>query len=200
MTDDPAFDLLMDRLRRGDQEAARQIFQRFAHRLVGLARTRLDSQLRQKIDPEDVMQSAFKSFFHRHGEGQFELDDWDGLWALLTLITLRKCGHKVEHFQAACRNVRREISPATSEEDSSNQWQAIAREPTPDEALLLTEAVEQLFHGLEDGERQILELSLQGYKASEISTQLGRAERSVYRLLERIKRRLENLKTDGEMS
>ena len=40
------------------------------------------------------MQSVFKSFFVRQGQGQFELDNWDSLWGLLVRITLRKRNHK----------------------------------------------------------------------------------------------------------
>src|SRR5437870_434016 len=98
MPPDPDFRQIMERLGRGDPEAAREVFRRFARRLVGLARQRLDARLRQKLDPEDVVQSVFRSFFSRQAGGQFDLDDWDGVWALLTLITLRKCGHRVEHF------------------------------------------------------------------------------------------------------
>src|SRR4051794_31226371 len=86
MSADPAFANLMDRLRTGEQAAAKEIFQRFAWRLVALARTRLDSRIRLKVDPEDVMQSVFKSFFLRQSEGQFDLENWDGLWSLLTLL------------------------------------------------------------------------------------------------------------------
>jgi DNA-directed RNA polymerase specialized sigma24 family protein len=50
-----------------DEQAARENFDRFARRLIGLARTRLDRRIRQKIDPEDVVQSVFRSFFTRHG-------------------------------------------------------------------------------------------------------------------------------------
>ena len=137
------------------------------------------------------MQSALNSFFQRHADGQFELESWDNLWSLLTVITLRKCGHKTEHFLAACRDVRRETKPAPPEEDSSASWQAIAREPTPDEATRLTETVELMFRGLDDLDRQTIEMSLQGYKVAEVSARLGRTERSIYRLLERCKRRLE---------
>jgi RNA polymerase sigma-70 factor (ECF subfamily) len=186
----------MDRLRQGDQSAAQQIFQRFASRLVGLARAHLDSKMRQKVDPEEVMQSAFKSFFWRYAEGQFDFTDWDSLGSLLTLFTLRKCGHKVKYFRAACRDVRREAQP-TWEEDSSASWQAIAREPTPDEALQLTETIEELFRGLDDTDREIIELSLQGYKAPEISARVRRSERSVYRLLDRIKGRLQRFLAEG---
>ena len=52
----------MARLRAGDNAAAAEVFRRFANRLIGLARTHLDARVRQKVDPEDVMQSALKSF------------------------------------------------------------------------------------------------------------------------------------------
>ena len=112
MSSDDSFADLVVRLRAGAPDAAGEIFRRFARRLIGLARLHLDARLRQKIDPEDVMQSALKSFFIRHAGGAFDLDSWDSLWSLLTVITLRKCGHKLEHFQAACRDVRRETTPA----------------------------------------------------------------------------------------
>ena len=36
------------------------------------------------------------------------LDDWDALWALLTLITARKCGRWIDFFHAERRDVRME--------------------------------------------------------------------------------------------
>ena len=65
------------------------------------------------------MQSVFKSFFRRHAEGQFDLSGWDSLWALLTVITLRKSGHKAKEYLAACRDVRREVHQTPVDGDSS---------------------------------------------------------------------------------
>jgi RNA polymerase sigma-70 factor (ECF subfamily) len=53
------------------------------------------------------------------------------------------------------------------------------REPTPLEAAVLSETVGQLLAGLDEEERPVLELSLQGYTTREISERLGRAERTV---------------------
>src|SRR5438067_192126 len=110
MAPDDSFQDLMQRLRGGDEVAATILFQRFARRLIGLARHQLDQRLRGKLDAEDVVQSVFKSFFPRFADGCFELDGWEDLWALLTVITLRKCGRRVEYFRARRRDVRREAT------------------------------------------------------------------------------------------
>src|SRR5438874_1802198 len=63
---DPSFAQLMARLQARDEAAAAEVFGRFGQRLIGLARQHLDMRVRQKVDPDDVMQSALKSFFLRH--------------------------------------------------------------------------------------------------------------------------------------
>src|SRR5262245_38926786 len=130
---DSSFVELLDRLRQGDQDAAGRIFETFKRRLMGLARTRLDGQILQKEDADDVVQSALASFFRRDRDKPFHLTSWDDLWSLLAVITMRKCGHRVEYYLAACRNVRREAAPDTPAEESTEPWQAIARDPTADE-------------------------------------------------------------------
>jgi RNA polymerase sigma-70 factor (ECF subfamily) len=187
MSADDAFRGLMARLKSGEDAAAREVFDRFAGRLIALARRRFNRTLARKVDPEDVVQSAFKSFFVRHRAGGVEVGDRAGLWNLLTLITLRKCADRAEFFRADRRNAAREaagVDPGLA---------ALDREPRPEEAVFLAETLEQVFRDVDAHERPILELSLQGYTAPEISALLGRAERSVRRLRERVRKRLERL-------
>jgi RNA polymerase sigma-70 factor (ECF subfamily) len=68
----PAQDVLA-RLRAGDEQAAAEVFSRFAHRFVGLTRQRLPKALRDEENPEDAVQSALKSFYVRYAAGQYEL-------------------------------------------------------------------------------------------------------------------------------
>ena len=110
MSADDSFEALMQRLRAGEEVAAAQLFQRYAGRLIALARSRLDELVRQKMDPEDVIQSVFKSFFHRHQEGNWDLADWDSLWSLLARITVRKCGRRAVYYHGERRDVRREAA------------------------------------------------------------------------------------------
>src|SRR5262245_3082743 len=188
MTADESFEEVMTRRRSGD-EAAAEVFSRFARRLITLARLHLDVRLRQKVDPEDVLQSAFRSFFLRQGCGEFDLGGWDSLCALLSVITLRKCGRQGDHFNALCRDVGREAPPPAGEQSDTN-WQALARDPTPAEAAILAETVECPLRDLKEREREIVSLALQGYTAAAISAQVNRPRRTVYPLLERIKKRL----------
>jgi RNA polymerase sigma-70 factor (ECF subfamily) len=193
MTSNESFDHLMRGLRARQDSAATAVFQRYAHRLVALARTKLTGPMRQKIDAEDVLQSVFKSFFIRHADGQFDLNNWDSLWTLLTVITVRKCLNSRQHFRAARRNVARESAPAASAEDSRAGWDLLDREPTPDEATALADLVEQTMRSLDERGRQILTLRLQGCLVEDIAQQVGCAERTVRRVLDFVKSRLESL-------
>jgi RNA polymerase sigma-70 factor, ECF subfamily len=183
-----SFAALMGRLRSGEDAAAQEVFQRFVRQLVALARRQVALRLAHRMDPEDVVQSAFKSFFVRHRAGKLEAENWNGLWNLLTLITLRKCADRVAYLRAERRDVGREVHAAEGREPP---WQqAPDREPRPQEAAILAETVELLWRSVQDDERPVLELSLQGWTAVEISLRLGRALRSVQRLRERIRKRL----------
>jgi RNA polymerase sigma-70 factor (ECF subfamily) len=172
---------------------ARELFDRFTVRLISLARRQLDARLRHKIEPEDVVQSAYKSFFLRYGEGSLGDQGWQGLWGLLTCITLRKCVERVRYYRAERRDIARERVRFHDEEGGESWRDAVSRAPTPEQAAILAETVEQVLRGLDADERSIIELSLQGYTTAEISKQLGRAERSVRRLRARIRKRLEQL-------
>jgi RNA polymerase sigma-70 factor (ECF subfamily) len=171
------------RLRKGDHTAAAAVYEQFAARLVALARSRLDPRIRQKVDPEDVVQSVFASFFTRHAGDQFQLDDADGLWALLALITVRKCGHKVEQYRSARRNVDAEMGFGPLGDSSA--WEAAASDPSPSQAAMLTETVEAVMQRLEPRQRQVLGLALQGVAHEEIARVLACSLRTVRRALDR---------------
>jgi RNA polymerase sigma factor (sigma-70 family) len=184
------------RLRNRNAAAAQELFGRFTHQLIALAHRHIGGGLRHKVDPEDVVQSAYKSFFFRYGAGNLDVVNWNSLWGLLTLITVRKCAERAAYHRAECRDAAREASPPRGREAAT--WrEPLGREPTPLEAAVLSETIEQLFAGLDEQERPILELSLQGHTTREISERLGRAERTVRLLREGIRHRLERMQREG---
>ena len=190
-----SFAEFLARLQGGDDAAAQELFGRFTHQLIALALRHIDGGLRRKVDPEDVVQSVYKSFFLRYGAENLAVVNWNSLWGLLTLITVRKCAERTAYHRAECRNAAREVSPPRGDEAAA-LLEPFGREPTPLEAAVLSETVKQLLAGLDEKERPILELSLQGYTTREISDRLGRAERTVRLLREGLRHRLERMQRE----
>lgn len=182
-----SFEEVMDRLRCGDEGAAEEVYRRFAHRLAALACRQFDARMRARADHEDVVQSALKSFFCRCERGEFELGSWDAVWALLAVLTVRKCGKRRRFLRAARRNAVREVA---WEDGPADCVVPADREPTPEEAAMLAETVERWLAGLGPEERGIVELSLQGYEVGAIAERLRRSERSVKRVRANIEGRL----------
>jgi RNA polymerase sigma-70 factor (ECF subfamily) len=183
---DSASDVLA-RLHAGDEDAAAEVFNRFAGRLAALAREHLHERVWSKVDPEDILQSVFRSFFTRHREGQFALESWGELWGLLSVITLRKCCNRGIFYGVRRRDAAREIRP-----DRPTAL-ALDREPTPAEAAALADLVAELTCRLDVRDRQVLELHLQGHTAEEIAARIGRSLRTVWRSLARIRARAEDV-------
>ncbi len=175
---------LMARWQAGDQGAAEELFRRYAGRLQALVRSRLSARLARHVDPEDVVQSVYQSFFVGARDGRFVLSRGGDLWRLLVSITLNKL----------CRRAEQEAAPKRSaglgRRRRGGLEGAPARDPTPAEAAGLADTLEQALRGLSPAQRRMVELRLQGYALEEIALDAHRSERTVRRLLDRVKDRL----------
>lgn len=172
---------LLKQWQAGSERAADMLFQRYLGRLIGLARSRLSPRLAGRVDPEDVVQSAYRSFFAGAREGQYELERGGDLWRLLTAITLHKLHDHVKRHTAGKRDARVERSLPGLE------LELLAREPSPLEAISLVEELQRLMKELTPLERQMLEMRLQGHTLEEIAAAVCLSRRSVCRALERVK-------------
>jgi RNA polymerase sigma-70 factor (ECF subfamily) len=201
MATDPSFDDLIARLRAGDPQAAAMVFNRYTFRLVALARSRLDGRIRSKVDAEDVVQSVYRSFFTRHAAGEFAINDAESLWGMLALITARKASNRVRSFRSARRDTGREV-PLLDRVGArpSTGWELPDREPSPEEAAMLVEAVETLMRRLDERDQTVFQLAWDGQTTAAISRQLGRSERTIRRALERVKDEIERLQNPESSS
>ena len=180
----------MTRVRAGDDTAETVVFHRHVRRLIAVAANQFDAWMLDQADVENVVLSAYKSFFLRNRRDAFDLAGWDSLWSLLVIITLHKCTRRRKHLRAARRDVRRLVHSVGSNDGTS--WLA-DRAPTPIEAAILSETVEQLLLSMEQDDREIVERILAGYTALEIAERLDCSERTVRRVRQRAKHRLERL-------
>jgi RNA polymerase sigma-70 factor (ECF subfamily) len=181
---------LMARWREGDEQAAEEMFRRYAERLRALARSRLSARVARHVDPDDVVQSAYRSFFASARDGRYALRRSGDLWRLLAAITLHKLRRQVEHHTARKRAAAAEGHFGGENGICGLPAEALARDPTPEEAAAAADTVEQVLRGLEPLQRRMVELRLQGCGLDEISADVGRSERTVRRLLEQVKGRL----------
>jgi RNA polymerase sigma factor (sigma-70 family) len=176
----------------GDQQAADKLFHRYAERLIALARNRLAAKLAGRVDPEDVVQSAYRSFFADARDGRFELQQGGDLWRLLVSITLHKLHDQVKHHSAARRSIDAEQGFGTEDSLHGLQPNLIAREPSPLAALALGDEVEELMRSLKPHERCVVEFRLQGHTLYEIADLTSRSVATVCRILDKLKERLAN--------
>jgi RNA polymerase sigma-70 factor (ECF subfamily) len=171
----------------GDQAAAAELFDCYAARLITLVRAHLSEKLARRFDPEDVVQSAFRSFFVGTRDGRLLLRQSGDLWRLLVAISLNKLYRRVELHTAAKRSVAREEFSGIDEAWFQIFQKRLAGGNVADDALALAEEIEHLVVGLDPIEQRMFELRLEGYTLDEIAQDTNRSQRTVRRVMDRIK-------------
>ncbi|WP_010587350.1 protein kinase domain-containing protein [Schlesneria paludicola] len=192
MSDDTVDSKLIEAWSRGDERAATILFERYHVRLTALIKAKLSRQLARRIDPEDILLSAYRSFFITSRDRRSLTAANDDLWPLLATFVLRKLARQVRYHHAGRRSVAHE--QAESSAGMESVWQ---REPTAEHAAVFLEEVERLMKRLDETAREVVVLTLQGYDAPTIAGQLGLNERTVRRALERVRALLPIERADG---
>jgi RNA polymerase sigma-70 factor (ECF subfamily) len=168
----------------GKDDAARIIFDRYADRLIALAKSRLSEKLQGRVDPEDIVQSVYRSFFRKADNQELLLQRSGDLWRLLAAMTVNKVLGRTEYELAQKRDPRSEAS-------GSLLLNVLEKEPTPEEAVIMIEQVTAFMEGLKERDRRILELRLQGASIEDIAAAHKLSEASVRRVLRGAREQLE---------
>jgi RNA polymerase sigma-70 factor (ECF subfamily) len=180
---------LVARCRAGDQAAARKVFERYVEKLLALAQRRISQRLAGRVDREDVVQSVFRTFFHRVREGRFTFEEPDDLAKVLVRITVYKAHKQVARHRAQKRSAGLEVGQGP---DTQLCWEELlSPEPSAEAQVAFLDELEGLLGRLQPQEREVLELRLQGYNNEEIAEKLGTYERKVRRVLERVRKLIE---------
>lgn len=189
--DTEQWDEWLGRIRSRDEIALAEFWSNYASRLVRLADMHLQASLRRRVDADDIVQSAIRTFFRRAEDNQFHLGDDQQLWALLCAITLNKTRLAARRHLREKRGVDRETEHDQQPDGASREYAASG--PQPEDAVLLVELIESLMDtARDDNERLILQLKLEETPNDEIASRVGCSERTVRRLLQRFRERLES--------
>jgi RNA polymerase sigma factor (sigma-70 family) len=181
-------------LKGGDAAAAQPLWERYHRRLVDLARQKLRASRRREADEEDVVQSAFHSFFQGVSRGRFpQLNDRDNLWRLLVVITARKALDQLAHERSKRRGGgtapgESRIYPGEPGWDEAAVEQVVGEEPTPEFAAQVAEQYQRLLDLLGDETlRRVAVWKMEGLTNDEIAGRLDCSRRTVARKLDTIR-------------
>lgn len=177
---------LMRRFRGGEQDAASELYLRYAKRLRRLATRQTSSDLSMRVSSDEIVQSVFRTFFRRVSKGQYDAAGGEDLWRLLLVIALNKIRSAADFHRAQKRDVRRTRSGDalgfTHCTDSSSDDEVAF--------TVLKMTVDEVLGQLPEGHAEIVRLRIEGRTLPEISEQTGRAQRTTERVLQEFRKSL----------
>lgn len=180
-------------LRDGNQEAARQLWERYSDKVVRLARRKLAGFPSRVADEEDVAQSVFRRLCHVAQEGGFEqLRDRNDLWCLLIAMTSNRAIDQKRYLSSEKRGgaeLRGEsVFGALSDSQVSGGLDGVASDDASPALLAeICDLHDQLLSRLDEDLVQIAHWKLEDFTNEEIAEKLGITSRSVRRKLDRIR-------------
>jgi RNA polymerase sigma-70 factor (ECF subfamily) len=179
---------LLRRVRLGSEDAATQLYLRYAQRLRGLVRAQSSPDLARRVDAEEIVQSIFGSFFRGASSGYYDVPVGEELWKLFLVIALNKIRAKGAFHRAAKRDVRR-----TTEKGESEEWAELPEEQDSAALAFLRITVKEAMERLPPNHRQVVTLRIEGHEVADIARQTGRSMRTVERLLQEARKQLAHL-------
>jgi RNA polymerase sigma-70 factor (ECF subfamily) len=179
---------LLRRFRSGEEDAATALYLRYAERLRALAASQCSSELARRVDPEDIVQSVFRTFFRRATRGDYNVPDGEELWKLFLVIAL----NKIRAMGAFHRAAKRDVRLSAGGEALDHAAQAAS---TPDETafIVLKLVIEEAVASLPEPQRRIVELRIEEHEVAEIARQTQRSKRTVERVLQQFRAKLASI-------
>jgi RNA polymerase sigma-70 factor, ECF subfamily len=177
-------DSLVKRLDDGESKAFQDLFDQYSERLRIVVARNVNEKLAKRFDSEDVLQSAYRTFFRRFGDSEFEISNAQELWRLLVKITICKTQTFARRHTADKRNV-------DAEQRDADVSQLLRGGVSGEDAIALWEEVETALKDLPEQAHVILQMRLEGESKTEIGNKLDLSRQTIHRTLKLIHDRLE---------
>ena len=179
--------VLLDRVRQGDEDAARELLQLFEPHVRRVVRLRLPHALRSKFDSMDFVQSVWGSFFAHLNRGEIDFESRGQLCNFLVSAAQAKVDYESRRrLRAGKFDVHKERQ---IEQDAENPI-FTSPDPRPSQVAVAHDLLENAMRGRPPIHQQILRLRSQGYTFVEIAAQVGIDERSARRIVQGIEEQL----------
>jgi RNA polymerase sigma-70 factor (ECF subfamily) len=178
------FEHLMERVRTGDAEAARELFQSYGEAIQKVVRRRLSRRMRSEFDSLDFVQDAWASFFHIAPE-RWTFQTPEELMAFLTRLVQNKV---VDAYRL--RYQTKAHAPGHIQTLQTNTPNVAARQPTPSQVAIAEEEWDRMLQDKPPKLRGALEMLRAGYSRQEIAENLGLHPKTIQRLLQSMNKQM----------
>lgn len=182
------FARLMQRLKAGDETAARELLHQYGEPIQRAIRRHLNCRLRSKFDSQDFAQAVWVSFF-ANVETVTQIPSPESLVAYLSRMAANKV---IDEGRRRLTFTKHNLSGERSLTRSTNgrQRDVPGRTPTPSQVVMADECWAKMTEGQPTVYRQIAELRANGATIEEVAAALKVSERQIHRVIARLQARV----------
>jgi RNA polymerase sigma factor (sigma-70 family) len=177
------FEMLMERVRDGDEQAAEQVCREYTSHVIRVVRRRLPQKMRRRLDSGDVLQAVWASFFAIPAE-RFTFRTPKQLIEFLGRVAHNKV---VDETRRCLGTDKRQLQRERRLEDAEcNELLGDPRQPTPSKAILVEECWQELLRDQPSLVKDLLVLKRLGFTHDEIAGRLGLHAKTIQRRLRKL--------------
>jgi RNA polymerase sigma factor (sigma-70 family) len=193
--DDGDLARLIAKVRAGDEGAISDLIHLFEDDVRTIVRVRLPRSLRSQFDSMDFVQAVWQSVLTKDGQDLGRFTNERHLRGFLAGVARNKVFEEHRRRSRTRKyDLKREEPLYVRQGDREMPREVASPDPTPSQDAQARDRFEQLIAGRSPQETKVVELRRQGLTYEEIAEQTGLAERSVRRIIEAIRQRMEDQK------
>jgi DNA-directed RNA polymerase specialized sigma24 family protein len=165
------FQVLIDQAQRGDQTAVHDLMSQFEPNVLHSARALLVGlRYRLPIEPSDICQTVFCSFFVKLLQGRLKLDQAEDMLKLLSIMTRNLVYDEIRKQRTHRRGARQE---AESDGTHDVLSEVAARGGTPSYIVACHELISEIRRRLDEDEIRLLDWRIAGGNWAELAATMN---------------------------
>jgi RNA polymerase sigma-70 factor (ECF subfamily) len=183
---------LIERVKAGDDDAIRELIRRFEGEVRTIVRVRLPQSLRSQFDSMDFVQAVWQSVLTKDGQDLGHFTNARHFRGFLAGVARNKVFEEHRRRTRTRKySLKREEPLYVRRGDRELVREVPATDPTPSQDAQAHDRFAQLIEGRSPQEAEVVELRRRGLTFEEIAERTGLSERSVRRVIESIRQRME---------
>jgi RNA polymerase sigma factor (sigma-70 family) len=161
------FEILLARIRNGDETASAELVQRYERPVLRAVRARLSNRMRRVLDSMDVMQSVNRSLLLGLRSQKFQFVQPAQLIALAVLLVQRKVARHWRRMKGT------PLGEDVIQSDGFPMHEVESHEPEQSSVIAAEDLLQRFLSRLDGLDRQLVQLRLDGNSSIEVAALLN---------------------------